>query len=121
MNIKFLNNPGLYVLIILLGFWIMFFSIWDIIFDKGWIIIITACYVVLIVFLAILTYIKYKYKDELVEDTISEFEKTLMGELYHFKCPNCDGFFAIKKSKSNHIKPVKMTCPDCGMIGFIPA
>jgi predicted RNA-binding Zn-ribbon protein involved in translation (DUF1610 family) len=52
--------------------------------------------------------------------TVGEFEKTLKGSLYHFKCPNCNGFFAVKKSKNDYKQPVKMTCPDCGEIGFIP-
>jgi predicted RNA-binding Zn-ribbon protein involved in translation (DUF1610 family) len=53
-------------------------------------------------------------------DVVEEFEKTLEGGLYHFKCPTCNGFFAIKKSKGDNKKYVKMTCPDCGAIGVIP-
>ena len=53
-------------------------------------------------------------------DIISEFEKSLKGGLYHFKCPTCTGIFAIKKSRKNNKKYIKMTCPDCGAIGIIP-
>jgi len=53
--------------------------------------------------------------------TIEEFEKSFKGGLFHFKCPTCNGIFAVKKSKSNNKKPVKMCCPDCGAIGLIPS
>jgi len=43
----------------------------------------------------------------------------LEGKLYHFKCPNCQGIFAIKKSSRNNKKPFTLTCPDCGTIGKI--
>lgn len=60
-------------------------------------------------------------KEKITQNSIEEFEKTLKGGLYHFKCPSCNGIFAVKKSKKNNKKTVKMTCPDCGMIGFIPS
>jgi len=61
-----------------------------------------------------------KKKLETFINPFKEFEKSLTGQLYHFKCPNCEGFFAIKKSKSNNKKTIKLTCPDCGIIGVIP-
>ena len=51
--------------------------------------------------------------------TMQEFEKTLEGQLHHFKCPNCNGIFAIKKSKHNNKKTFVLTCPDCGHVGTI--
>jgi predicted RNA-binding Zn-ribbon protein involved in translation (DUF1610 family) len=51
---------------------------------------------------------------------VEEFEKTLHGGLFHFKCPVCYGYFAVKKSKQNNNKLVRMNCPDCGTIGVIP-
>ena len=38
-----------------------------------------------------------------------------------FKCPSCCGIFAIKKTRGNDKKTFNMTCPDCGIIGHIPA
>ena len=58
-------------------------------------------------------------KSDSHEDIVEEFEKTLEGKLYHFKCPQCEGIFAIKKSKHNNKKPFTLTCPDCGTIGRI--
>jgi Zn finger protein HypA/HybF involved in hydrogenase expression len=90
-----------------------------VVFEKGWINLVLASYGLLIamvfMFIVLLS-LRRVYK----EITVEEFEKTLEGRLYHFKCPNCSGFFAVKKSKRDNKKPVKMTCPDCGEIGVIP-
>ena len=51
---------------------------------------------------------------------VGQFKKTLRGGLYHFKCPSCNGIFAIKKSRGDNKKSIKMTCPNCGEIGYIP-
>lgn len=117
---RFLENPGLYALMMLLGFWVMFFSIWDVIFNKGWMYSIIAAYITLLFLVFLLVYMRSKLPVVTTEDAFEEFEKTLKGGLYHFKCPTCDGIFAIKKSRSNDKKPVKMTCPDCGKLGIIP-
>lgn len=52
-------------------------------------------------------------------DIVSLFEKTLQGRLYHFKCPLCNGVFAMKESMYNDNKSILLTCPDCGHIGRI--
>jgi len=117
---RFLENPGLYALMMLLGFWVMFFSIWDIIFNKGWVYSIIAAYVILLFLVFLLVYMRSKLPIVTTEDAFEEFEKTLKGGLYHFKCPTCNGIFAIKRSRSNDKKPVKMTCPDCGELGILP-
>ncbi|MBS3778509.1 MAG: hypothetical protein KGY50_04380 [Candidatus Thermoplasmatota archaeon] len=52
-------------------------------------------------------------------DTIVSFEKTLHGRLYHFKCSQCGGIFALKESRKNDIRNLKLTCPDCGSVGRI--
>jgi len=117
---KFFENPGLYMLVLLLGFWVMFFSIWDVLFNKGWGLIIGIGYLLLIVFCFLIIYIRYYTNFTKTEEVIEEFEKTLEGGLFHYKCPTCEGLFAIKKSRRNDKKPVKMTCPDCGMVGIIP-
>jgi predicted RNA-binding Zn-ribbon protein involved in translation (DUF1610 family) len=76
---------------------------------------------VLILFLIILIYQRSKRKKApVIMDVVEQFEKTLEGGLYHFKCPTCEGFFAIKKSKGDNKQYVTMTCPDCGAIGVIP-
>jgi len=103
------------ILLIIISFWIMIFSIYDILFNKEWTVIIFICYIIIILMLILFIFIKMKYPDL----AVYEFEKTLQGGLYHYKCPMCDGYFAIKKSKSNDDKPFKMTCPDCGKTGMI--
>jgi len=102
--------------------WIMIISIFDVIFDKGWMNIVIAVYAIILVLVIFLIFIRsIETREETKDiDIISEFEKTLKGGLYHFKCPTCTGIFAIKKSKRNDKKYVKMTCPDCGAIGIIP-
>ena len=52
-------------------------------------------------------------------DPVLLFERTLHGGLYHFKCPRCDGMFAVKESRKNDLRSLKLTCPDCGAIGRI--
>lgn len=84
-----------------------------------WKIFLIASYIVLIV-LIIITFIIRRRKPVRQIGSVEEFEKSLKGGLYHFKCPTCYGIFAVKKSKSNDKRPVKMNCPDCGSFGFIP-
>ena len=52
-------------------------------------------------------------------DPVLLFERTLHGGLYHFKCPKCNGMFALKESRKNDLRNLKLTCPDCGAIGRI--
>ncbi len=115
------KQSWLLIILIILGFCMLLFSLYDIIFDMELIVVSLLSYAVLIIFLIILIYIKLKRKKVPVEmDVVEEFEKTLEGGLYHFKCPTCEGFFAVKKSKGDNKQYVKMTCPDCGEIGIIP-
>lgn len=108
------------MLLPLLGFFVFLFSLWGLLFEKMWMYYVAAAYVLLIVICLILFLtIFVKSKNKAV--TIEEFEKSLKGGLYHFKCPLCRGIFAIKKSTANNKKPIKITCPDCGEIGIIPA
>ena len=109
-----------FIILIILGLCVMIISVFDILYDKGWIIITLASYAVLIVLIMLIFLLRSK-KGEFIEvDAVEEFEKTLEGGLYHFKCPTCSGIFALKKSRSDDEKYIKMTCPDCGAIGFIP-
>ena len=112
------RGTGIFLLLMLLSFWILFFSFWDIINDKGWILPVIGAYAVVLILSIIL--IILSLKSPTTEGTIEEFEKTLKGKLYHFKCPDCEGIFAIKKSKRNNKKPFKMNCPDCGRVATIP-
>ena len=80
--------------------------------------IFTALYMIFGLFLITLV-IQKKIKKPKTLANLEEFEKSLRGGLFHFKCPTCKGIFALKKSKSNDEKPIKMTCPDCGAIGII--
>lgn len=117
---RWIRSPGIFILLMLLGFWVLFFSIWGVIFDKGWTSLILASYALLII-LAVVFIVLKLIKPGVREKTVEEFEKTLMGRLYHFKCTSCNGIFAIKKSRHDNKKLVKMTCPDCGEIGVISA
>jgi len=114
---KWIESPGVFVLIMLFGFWLLFFSIFGVIFNKDWVLPILALFLILLIFTFMLLFSKSKKPS--ADDTIVEFEKTLKGELYHFKCPSCNGIFAIKKSKHNNKKYFKMTCPDCGKIAIV--
>jgi predicted RNA-binding Zn-ribbon protein involved in translation (DUF1610 family) len=108
-----------FFIIILLGFFGLIFSFYDIIYEKDWMIIILSYFAVLVILTILLIILRLK-KIIKTPTTVEEFEKRLEGGLYHFKCPTCNGIFAIKKSKSDNKKPVKMTCPDCGAKGVIP-
>ena len=115
----FKTNGPLY-LMGLFAFWVFVFTIFDVLFGKEWIYILLVLYMVIIFFTLLLIYIRPS-EQKSKTTTIEEFEKSLKGGLYHFKCPSCAGIFAIKKSRGNNKKPMKMTCPDCGNIGIIPS
>jgi predicted RNA-binding Zn-ribbon protein involved in translation (DUF1610 family) len=116
---KWIKTSGPYILLVILGLWIFVFTIYDIVFDKGWQLILIAAYIVIIVLIILITLIRVMKKPKPL-GTVEEFEKSLKGGLFHFKCLTCEGIFAVKKSKSNDETPVKMTCPDCGAVGIIP-
>jgi len=93
-------------------------SVWDVIFDQGRIIFMAGLYAIIVFIFAFFVISKFR-RSSLEKTTIEEFEKTLRGKLYHFKCPSCNGIFAIKKSRHNNKKSFRMTCPDCGTVGFV--
>jgi len=119
MNVEWFKKNSLFILLAILGFWVFVFTIYDLLFDKDWEIYLIASYLMLFLLFFIFFFFMY-YKKTVTEPSIDEFEKTLKGGLYHFKCPVCGGIFAIKKSRGNNKKRVKMNCPDCGAIGIIP-
>lgn len=106
--------------IIIFAFMVLAFSLWDIIYNEQWLERIAALYSILII-LCILFLVSKEKKKPSVAKSVDEFEKSLEGKLQHFKCPSCNGIFAIKKSKRNNKKPFQLTCPDCGMTGNVPS
>lgn len=114
------KTKGFLILMVLFYLWVIIFTLFNIYFNKGWNTFLIISYALLAIFTIIFLYLKIKNTRKL-HNKIEEFEKTLKGGLYHFKCPACKGIFAIKRSKSNNQKSVKMTCPDCGIIGIIPS
>lgn len=116
---KLIHRKLLFLVIILLSIVVLFSSMFDIVYGKEWLQIILAIYAILIIFTIVLLFLAPTKKIAESKDSVEEFEKTLEGKLYHFKCPNCQGIFAIKKSSRNNKKPFTLTCPDCGTIGKI--
>jgi len=119
MTLSLSRHKLLFVVILFLSIAVLFLSLFDILYDKQWLQIILALYAVLIIFAIVLLFLKQTKKIAGSKDIVEEFEKTLEGKLYHFKCPQCEGIFAIKKSKQNNKKPFTLTCPDCGTLGRI--
>ncbi len=115
---KFTQESLLFSAILILGLAVLIFSIYDIVFDKGLMIAVIAVYIILIALTIFLKFFRFR-KSDMVINIVEDFEKKLKGGLFHFKCPTCEGIFAIKKSKRNDEKPIKMTCPDCGAIGIV--
>jgi len=116
---KLIHRKLLFIVIILLSIVVLFSSLFDIVYGNEWLQIILALYAFLIIFTIVLLFLAPEKKVVGSKDIVEEFEKTLEGKLYHFKCPECDGIFAIKKSKQNNKKPFTLTCPDCGNVGRI--
>ena len=114
------NFNGIAPLIILftVGIFAIVYSIFDILFDIGLFFIPIIIFVVVIVLFFIFLFLE-KQKKGVTFDILKDFEKKLKGGLFHYKCPTCNGIFAIKKSKKNNKKPLKLTCPDCGAFGII--
>jgi len=116
---RWIETKGPYIILGVLFLWIFFFAIYNSYFDKGWQLTLVGILILIVIIIILVNFIK-KIKKPKTQAKVEEFEKSLKGGLFHFKCPTCKGIFALKKSKSNDEKPVKMTCPDCGMVGVIP-
>ena len=113
------HRTMLFITIIIVSIIVLIASVYDILYEEDLLQIILALYAILIISTILLLIITPTKKSNTDKDMIQEFEKTLKGKLYHFKCPNCGGIFAIKKSKQNNKKPFSLTCPDCGTVGKI--
>lgn len=120
MNYSWFKNNSIFFLILVISFWVFVFTIYDILFRKNWEIYLIVSYIILFI-LFFVTFFLINSKETESIPSIEEFEKTLKGGLFHFKCPICGGIFAIKKSRGNNKKKVRMNCPDCGAVGIIPA
>jgi len=116
---RWMKGSGPFIILVIISFWLTIFGLFDIIFNKGWILYVFTSYALLIIIAIYLLFSGKKRKETLITP-FEEFEKSLTGKLFHFKCQNCNGIFAIKKSKGDNKKNIKMTCPDCGSIGIIP-
>lgn len=117
--ITFRSKHALMV-IILLAVVAFLFSLWAILYEDQWLQTILAVYGILIILDLVLVFLSSKKKLADFKHVVKEFEKTLEGKLHHFKCPSCNGIFAVKKSKRNNKKSFMLTCPDCGNVGRIP-
>lgn len=109
-----------FVGLIVLSLVVLFFSLWDIIYDEQWLERIIALYGILFILSLLFLATNAKKKQNDIKN-VEEFEKSLTGRLHHFKCPVCGGIFAIKKSKINNKKSFTLTCPDCGATGTVPS
>ena len=105
--------------LLMMAFILFLVSIWDILNEQEWLQTILAIYGIIIILAIVMLFLGVK-KESTTEETVKIFEKTLEGKLHHFKCPSCDGIFAIKKSKANNKRSFTLTCPDCGALGTIP-
>ncbi|UCD14300.1 MAG: hypothetical protein JSW60_02490 [Thermoplasmatales archaeon] len=113
-----IQSKLLFFVIGLIACVLFLFSLWSIVYEFQWLQSVFAIFGILIIVVVVLVFLSSKKKP--AEHAIKEFEKTLEGKLHHFKCPSCDGIFAIKKSKRDNKKTFTLTCPDCGNIGTIP-
>ena len=108
-----------FIIWIIIGLGVLIFSIIDILLNTELILVTLISYTVLIVLIIIFYILRKRRAKFIMVDAVEEFEKTLKGGLHHFKCPTCSGIFAVKKSMGDNNKYVKMTCPDCGAIGYL--
>ena len=117
---KLFTKTKTFLLLSIVAFWILIFAFFDVIYNKNWMIPVVISFSIILVIIIFFFLLIMFSKDKKTLDSFKEFEETLKGGLFHFKCPECKGIFAIKKSKSNDNCPIKMTCPDCGSVGVIP-
>ena len=93
-------------------------SLWDILFNVNITSIVFFSYLILFGGAFVLFLLK-TMSDSDAEDMVSLFTKTLHGRLFHFQCPICRGFFAIKESMRHGKAKTVISCPDCGHLGAI--
>jgi hypothetical protein len=77
-------------------------------------------YAILTIFAIVLIYSYATKKSEIVSLYGRIFEEPLGRKMRHFKCPNCNAIFTIKKSKFDNKKKSTITCPSCKTVGYSP-
>ena len=129
----FIKRKITIIAIIILICVLLFFTLWDIIYEQQLIQLldfifereilqrILILYIIFTIFLIVLILLQTSKKFEDVLQSRRIFEKLLQDKLYYFKCPKCNEVFTINKSRENDNKPFIITCPSCGMIGKIPS
>ena len=109
-----------YFLLFIFSVTVFVFTIGDIIWNMNASFFIFILYILLFISIFVISLFPLKqegrYKDE-----IQSFHQTLSGRLFHFKCPSCQGIFALKESMYNNDGATIITCPDCGNLGRINA
>lgn len=129
----YVNRKVTIIVMIVLICILLFFTLWDIIYEKQLLQLldfifereilqrILILYIIFIILLIFLIFLQKSKKFEAVLQSRRIFEKLLEDKLLYFKCPKCNEVFTIKKSRENENKPFIITCPSCGVIGRIPS
>ena len=112
---------------------VFFFTLWDVVYEKQLIELfnfilkrqllqkIVILYSILIIFAIVLIYSRMAKKSWAVLYRGRIFDESLEDKLRHFKCPNCNRIFTIKKTKGDENRSFKITCPSCRTIGLVPS
>lgn len=121
------------VAMIILIFLVLFFTLWDIVYEKQLFQLfdfiikrqmlqkIIILYSIFVIFAIILIYSQMAKKSVAFLRSGRLFEKSLNSKLRHFKCPNCNRIFTIKKTKVSNNRSFKVTCPSCRATGWVPS
>ena len=118
MKLTLLQNNFIILLPPITAIILLFVAIWDFLTDQQFILPILALYAILFILTIIFLFLRITIQPQ-ANNAVKLFEKSLKGSLHHFKCPNCNAIFAIKKSKINNKKPFILHCPTCDTRGFI--
>ena len=107
------------VTIIILACMVIFFTVWNIIYEKQMLQRILILYGILTIFVSIVIFSWTVDKTGAVSSFGRKFGVSLYSKLHYFRCPNCNGIFTIKESESNDDRSPVITCPHCRTIGRI--
>ncbi len=110
--IKPMQKKLLFLLIILTAITTFILSLWDILYQNDWFASIMAAYGILFIGSILIFIIEKKIPTTKIEDT-------LKGDISHYKCPQCNYIFTLKKSKKNNHHSFAFVCPTCGTKGTI--
>ncbi|MEF8847600.1 MAG: hypothetical protein V5A68_00500 [Candidatus Thermoplasmatota archaeon] len=112
-----MEKKWIFKAIILLATILFLLTIVDIMLQRNWTQEIIAAYFLILFTTIILIYLKSRAFS--LKKSVKNFEKTLKGGLYHFKCPICKGIFALKETDDSNKKIFTMNCPKCGTKGLV--